>query len=106
MIIILAGVSYPLVFQEGNPIPLFIGIAELTSTEQEIVKIAGETERYITQEGTYHASNMNNGSSFELLYNGDWDGDIIKDGVRYNASWTIYLGNFRVYELGQQVPAN
>jgi len=38
--------SFPLLFQEGNPIPLLRGIIRLSTNEEEIIKVSEEPLRY------------------------------------------------------------
>lgn len=40
---------YPLLFQEGNPLPIIKGIIELNSSNSDIIKISDEPQRYITK---------------------------------------------------------
>lgn len=41
--------SYPVLFQEGNPIPLLKGIVRLSTSEEEILKISEEPLRYMSE---------------------------------------------------------
>ncbi len=49
-IIIIAGIYFaPIIFQEGNPIPIFIGIVKLNTSEDSLVQISHNPDRYISK---------------------------------------------------------
>ena len=50
-LIILIGfiIIYPILFQEGNPLPILKGIVELSIRGDDIVKISDEPQRYISK---------------------------------------------------------
>lgn len=39
----------PIIFQEGNPIPIFIGIIKLYTSEHNLVQISRDPDRYISR---------------------------------------------------------
>lgn len=54
VLVLLFLISSPIIFQEGNPVPLAIGMAKLQITDESVVGIPGETKRYLiraTSEG-------------------------------------------------------
>lgn len=57
---------YPLLLQEGNPLPILKGIIELSFSSSDIVKISDEPQRYIT--------NIDKGNSptIELMEKKGW----------------------------------
>lgn len=98
LFVILAVFISPLLFQEGNPIPILIGIAKLHITDEKLVKISDNPERYITFRSIYNTSSSN-GIILKQSLDTEWDQNIIKDGKKYRTDWSIYLGRYKIYEV-------
>ncbi|KZR60088.1 hypothetical protein [Pseudobacillus badius] len=60
-------INAPVIFQEGNPIPLAVGIAKLHTTDQSVVKIDGENKRYVTK-----ADSQGNQPFLDLMSSKKW----------------------------------
>ena len=90
--ILVAAVTSPVIFQEGNPLPLMYGIGLLHFSDSEIIKIGDK--RYISKESGFQDPNI------KLDYGvSEGDSYFIIDGVRYQAIWNIYLGNYKVWYI-------
>lgn len=57
---------YPVLFQEGNPLPILKGIIELSFTNSYIIKISDEPQIYITK------TNKGNSPIIELMEKEGW----------------------------------
>ena len=51
LIVLIVGfvIIYPVLFQEGNPLPIIKGIIKLSSSNSDIIKISDEPQIYITK---------------------------------------------------------
>ena len=58
--------SFPLLFQEGNPIPLLRGIIRLSTNEEEIIKVSEEPLRYTS------ATRQGNAPLISLMEDEGW----------------------------------
>ena len=109
MIIILLSVTLtlgliivsPVLFQEGNPIPILKGIVELSSNDDKIIQISETPQRYLSK------TNVGNTPLIELMNNEGWEfieqlgaGYIFsKDGDRLIITGVQYTGKYRVWTL-------
>jgi hypothetical protein len=57
----------PVLFQEGNPIPILKGIVELSSADNKIIQISETPERYISK------TNVGNTPLIELINKEGWE---------------------------------
>lgn len=103
VIIILAFIAiYPVLFQEGNPLPILKGITALNIKKSEIVQISDEPRIYLTktEEGVYPVT--------ELMEREGWKFDeqlgagyiFSKDNSELIVESTQYTGKYTIWKLG------
>lgn len=94
-------IIYPILFQEGNPIPIIKGIIGLSSSNNDIVKISDEPKRYITK------IIKDNTPIIELMDNEGWKFDdqagsgyiFSKDDNIIVVSSVQYTKNYRIWKI-------
>ena len=109
MILILLSVSLilgliivsPVLFQEGNPIPILKGIVELSSSDVKIIQISESPQRYLSK------TNVGNTPLIELMDKEGWKFFeqlgaayiFSKVGDRLIITGVQYTGKYRVWTL-------
>jgi len=91
---------YPILFQEGNPLPIIKGIMALSFSNSDIVKISDEPQRYITKTA------KGNTPIIELMDKEGWKLDdqagsgyiFSKDGNILTISSVQYTKKYRIWK--------
>lgn len=94
-------IIYPVLFQEGNPLPILKGIAKLSFDEDEIVKISDNPQRYISKTDTGKSPII------DLMSQESWEFEdqmgsgyiFYKNGNRKNVSSVQYTKKYIIWEL-------
>ncbi len=98
LLIALAVIQYPVIFQEGNPIPVFFGIMAIELTGRDIVPIpelkmiqkAGEEDHlssYLAQREWLFADRLGSG----IIYK--------RNGEQLNVISRMYTERYMIYEF-------
>lgn len=94
-------IIYPILFQEGNPIPIIKGIISLSFGSSDIVKISDEPQRYITK------TTKDSTPIIELMDNEGWkfddqagSGYIFSKGDNIIIVSSVqYTGKYRIWKI-------
>lgn len=94
-------IIYPVLFQEGNPLPILKGIAKLSFNEDEIVKISDSPQRYISK------TDRGKSPIIDLMSQESWEFEdqmgsgyiFYKNGNRKNVSSVQYTKKYIIWEL-------
>lgn len=92
---------YPILLQEGNPLPILKGIIELNFSSSDMVKISDEPQRYITK------TDKGNSPTIELMEKKGWKFDdqagsgyiFSKDDNRKTISSGQYTRKYIIWEI-------
>lgn len=91
----------PVLFQEGNPIPVVKGIVELSLNDNDIVQVSNDSKKYLTK------TSVGNAPIIELMNKEGWEFQeqlgagyiFIKDGDRIIIESVQYTGKYKVWTL-------
>lgn len=89
--------------KENQHLTALFGAARIETKLDRIVKISNSPTKYIVKGGSYGEID-DHIKIVQAQSNSEWSQDFIIDGVRYDADWVIYLGRYRIYTIGEQIP--
>lgn len=97
-------ISSPIIFQEGNPVPLAIGMVKLQITDESVVGIPGKTKRYLvraTSEGDQPFLDFMNSKEWSFKDQAGASLFFTKNNEELAVKGAMYTRKYRVYTFGQ-----
>lgn len=101
---------YPVLFQEGNPIPILKGIMILNIREDKIVEISEEPKIYIakTEEGISPITELMEREGWKLdeqlgagyIFLSDNNSKLIIESTQYTGKYTLWKVGYPLWKVG------